>query len=160
MNRLDTVKAIVTRTLTERNPDYAPIGLAHDGYVAALSALLARLRGQDMELAQAAGWLHDVWLHLRAPYTREIAERHAEEGAVLAETLLGQLSLFSSDEIRIICQSIRLHDFTRRTDDPMSEILKDADMLSHYLNASAAGQEREFDPRAAAVLKELGRVEV
>ena len=59
------------------------------------------------------------------------------------------------EEIETVARMIENHDFTRQTDDPMSEILKDADMLSHYLNASALGREEEFNPRAALALEEM-----
>ena len=153
--RFDRLKIKVTNFLMENNPEYAPIGIAHLAYSACLGALLARRRGLDMDMVQTAGWLHDVWLHLNAPYTEDTVKLHAHEGAVMAERFMREMGEYSEEEISTVATMIENHDFTSRTDDPMSEIMKDADMLSHYLNASAAGREEVFNPRAARTLYEL-----
>lgn len=155
IQRFDRLKMKVTRFLMENNPDYAPTGVAHLAYSACIGALLARRRGQDMDMAQTAGYLHDVWLHLHAPYDEATVKLHAHEGALLAERFMREMGEYTEDEIGVVIAMIENHDFTVRRDDPMSEIMKDADMLSHYLNASAAGREDEFNPRAAAALYEL-----
>ena len=153
--RFDRLKMKVTNFLMENNPAYAPIGIAHLAYSACLGALLARKRGLDMDIAQTAGYLHDVWLHLNAPYTEDTVKLHAHEGAVLAERFMREMGEYSEAEINTVMVMIENHDFTSQTDDPMSEIMKDADMFSHYLNASAAGREGDFNPRAAKTLYEL-----
>jgi putative nucleotidyltransferase with HDIG domain len=153
--RYDEVKKAALAFLIEKNPDYAPVGIAHTGYVACLSALLARSRGLDMELAQTAAYLHDLWLHWHYPYDAEIARRHAHEGALLAGEILRGIGAFCADEMETVATMIENHDFLEEINDPMSEILKDADMLSHYLNASAAGREADFHPRVRRTLEEL-----
>lgn len=153
--RFDRLKIKVTRFLMENNPDYAPIGVAHLAYSACIGAILARRRGQDMDMAQTAGYLHDVWLHLHVPYDDATVKLHAHEGALLAERFMREMGEYTDDEIAVVITMIENHDFTAQRDDPMSEIMKDADMLSHYLNASAAGREDKFNPRAAATLYEL-----
>ena len=154
--RLERLKQKVWTILSEGNPAYAPTGYAHLAYSACISSILARKRGLDMELCQTAGYLHDVWLHLRAPYDDETVRAHAAEGAVTAREILRELGDYADGEIETVCRMIANHDFTAQTDDPMSEVMKDADMLSHYLNASAAGREGDFNPRAAQTLRELG----
>lgn len=153
--RFDRLKIKVTEFLMKNNPGYAPIGIAHLAYSACLASLLARKRGQNMDIAQTAAYLHDVWLHLNAPYTEETVKLHAHEGAVMAENFMREMGEYSQEEIHTVVMMIENHDFTAQTDDPMSEIMKDADMLSHYLNASAAGAEDRFNPRASATLYEL-----
>ena len=153
--RLEKIKRMALEDLLNVNPDYAATGYAHLSYAACLGALLARKRGCDMELCQAAGFLHDVWLHERAPYSQADCDAHAAEGAKLARRLMEQEGEFAPEEIEIVARMIENHDFTRQTDDPMSEILKDADMLSHYLNASALGREEKLNPRAALTLEEM-----
>ena len=159
MNRYDKLKTMVVEFLMEKNPDYAPIGISHLNYSACLCALLARKRGQDMDMAQTAGLLHDVWLHLHAPYDQETVRLHAHEGALMAADFMERHGEYSPGDIAVVTRMIENHDFTSQVDDPMSEIMKDADMLSHYLNASAAGREGDFNPRAADVLRELGALE-
>ena len=153
--RLERIKAMVLEDLLQVNPEHAAVGYAHSAYVACLGALLARSRGCDMELCQTAGFLHDVWLHERIPYSQADCDAHAAEGAKVARRFLEDTGEYSPEETLTVVRMIENHDFTRQVDDAMSEILKDADMLSHYLNASAVGREGEFDPRAAAVLAEM-----
>lgn len=153
--RYDEVKKAALTFLLRTNPDYAPIGIAHTGYVACLSALFARMRGLDMEIAQTAAYLHDIWLHWHYPYDEETARRHAHEGALLAREMLGEIGAYRAHEIEIIATMIENHDFLDQTDDPLSEVLKDADMLSHYLNASAAGREEAFHKRVQRGLEEI-----
>lgn len=155
MMRYDEVKKAALAFLLEKNSDYAPVGIAHTGYVACLSALLARARNLDMELAQTAAYLHDLWLHWHYPYDADAARRHAHEGALLAAEMLRGIGGYRDDEIEVVATMIENHDFLGETHDPMSEVLKDADMLSHYLNASAAGRERAFHPRVPKTLAEL-----
>lgn len=156
MNRYDKLKVMVVNFLMEKNPEYAPIGISHLNYSACLGAIMARKRGLDMDMAQTAGLLHDVWLHMNYPYDDEIAARHAHEGAVLAEKIMREHGEYSEEEIETVVRMIENHDFTSQTNDPMSEIMKDADMFSHYLNASAAGREDEFNHRAVKSLEEFG----
>lgn len=144
--------------LLAANPDYAPVGYAHLCYSACIGAILAHKRGLDMELCQTAGFLHDVWLHERYPYDEETVKAHAYEGALLARRMLLENGAYSQNEINAIETMILNHDFTGRTDDGLSEIMKDADMLSHLLNASAAGREHEFNPRAYKTLCELENI--
>lgn len=153
--RYDEVKRAYFAFLLEKNPDYAPVGVAHTGYVACLSALLARARGLDMEIAQTAAYLHDLWLHWHYPYDAETARRHAREGALLAKEILRTIGAYTGAEIDTVAVMIENHDFLNQTDDPMSEVLKDADMLSHYLNASAAGREGEYHERVRRALGEV-----
>ena len=155
MSRLDEIKRMALGYLLEKNPGYAPVGYAHLCYSACVGAILAHKRGLDMELCQVAGFLHDVWLHERYPYDEATVKAHAHEGALLARRMLGEQGGFTSDEIDTVAQMIENHDFTTQTDDGMSEIMKDSDMLSHLLNASAAGREHEFNPRAYKTLREL-----
>lgn len=157
--RFDRLKEKVTCFLMENNPSYAPIGVAHLAYSACLAALLARRRGLNMDIAQTAAYLHDVWLHLHAPYDETTVRLHAHEGAIMASQFMNEMGEYSDEEIAVVCRMIENHDFTSQTDDPMSEIMKDADMLSHYLNASAAGHEDRFNPRAAATLRELNSLD-
>ncbi len=154
--RYDEVKRAALAFLLKRNPDYAPVGIAHTGYVACLSALLARARGLDMEIAQTAAYLHDLWLHWHSPYDAETARRHAHEGALLAAEILREIGAYTDNEIAAVSAMIENHDFLDQTDDPMSEVLKDADMLSHYLNASAAGREEAYHQRVRRALGEVG----
>lgn len=155
VQRFDRLKKKVTEFLMENNHAYAPVGIAHLAYSACIASILARKRGCDMDIAQTAAYLHDVWLHLNYPYDDATVKAHAHEGAVMAENFMREMGEYTDEEIATVALMIENHDFTAQKDDPMSEIMKDADMLSHYLNASAAGQEDRFNPRAAATLYEL-----
>jgi hypothetical protein len=74
------------------------------------------------------GMLHD--LH---SFKAMNTENHAAHGAVLARQILEELSLTTENEIDLICSAIRNHSSKATTHSPFDEILKDADVLQHYL---------------------------
>lgn len=101
--------------------------------VAQACALLAHKRQEDAELAVAAGMLHDLYAYLYTP------EDHAIKSAEMAQKLLDELNLFSPYETAAICTAIAHHSDKAVLHDPLSELLKDADVLQHAL----------YDPTAA-----------
>ena len=82
--RREKINRMALEDLLNVNPDYAATGYAHLSYAACLGALLARKRGCDMELCQAAGFLHDVWLHESARYSLADCDALAADGENLA----------------------------------------------------------------------------
>jgi len=114
-------------------------------------ALLAKRRGQNVELAAMAGMLHDFYT-----YTTGDASDHAEKGALLARKVLDSLHLTSADETDAICAAIHSHSDKASVHSPFTEILIDADVLSHVLyNPEAPVFPREA-ARWARLCRELG----
>lgn len=113
--------------------------------------LLAYTRNENSELATIAGLLHDCYRH-----SSGISHNHAIEGAVLVEKVLKpKKSLFDPKEIEQICQMISRHSEKKVVHDPLDEILKDADVLSHYIASPFSQISNEENWRLTNILYEL-----
>lgn len=121
-------------------------GFVHLYGVSATCVLLALKRGLDPELCAAAGMLHDIHAYRLGP------DRHAELGAMDAAAMLQQCGGFTENETGQICRAIRNHSSKGERHDPVSEVLKDADLLQHHLYDTA--QQRDSD-RVMSVCREF-----
>lgn len=99
----------------------------HTSKVEACARLLAARREVPADLAVCAALLHDM-----ARYLANVSKHHAQKGACMAEKLLRNTALFSEDEMKSIVHAIACHSDKSRTDDPLSEVLKDADTLAFW----------------------------
>lgn len=131
MDRLELIRektdAIIRKLNKEEERKFAYI---HTYGVAQAAAMLAVLRHLDVELCCIAAMLHDISLYaMNCPH-----RIHAQKSAEYAEMLLMKTKLFSEEEIRLLTHVIATHsDKMTRHDGAMSELLKDADVLQHYL---------------------------
>ena len=128
-DRIETVREIVSGLL-ERVPSVSlrASGYVHMFGVAEACVFLAMKRGEDVELAAAAGYLHDI-----ATYTTGNPSAHARRGAEMARGILTDTGLFSEAETEKICAAIHFHSDKKHTHGPLEEILKDADVMQHCL---------------------------
>lgn len=150
-DRIEAVREIVS-SLLEQVPSVSlrASGYVHMFGVAEACVLLALKRGENVELAAAAGYLHDI-----ATYTTGNPSAHARRGAEIARDILQQAGLFSEEETGKICSAISSHSDKKQKHGPLEEILKDADVLQHCLfdPGYVAGKEKE---RFANLRKEFG----
>ena len=130
MNRLESVCNIVDKILLDRSElEHRRNGYVHLYGVSDLCALLALKRGLDVELSAVAGILHDIW-SFKVAYTPD----HAKLGSIEARKILNEINCFSEEEIDLICSAIFKHSNKQDVDNEYDEMLKDADVLQHYLN--------------------------
>jgi len=150
-DRIETVREIVSGLL-EQVPSVSlrASGYVHMFGVAEACVLLAMKRGEDVELAAAAGYLHDI-----ATYTTGNPSAHARRGSEMARDILHQIDIFSEEEIGKICTAIYFHSDKKQEHGPLEEILKDADVLQHCLFDLGYVAKKEQE-RFAALRKELG----
>lgn len=131
MDRLELVRekidSIIQKMAKEEERKYAYI---HVYGVAQAAALLAISRKQDVELCCIAAMLHDAAIYaLNCPH-----KEHAKKSAEYSKKLLKTMNLFTEEEIENITHMIASHsDKMIRHDGGMAELLKDADVLQHYL---------------------------
>ena len=128
MSRLSAVRERVYALLAE-HLEGSSLGdaVAHLEGVAMAAQLLAERRGLEGELPAMAALMHDL-----ATYTTGDSAGHAKRGAMLAEQLLAQWGLADEEETGRICAMIASHSAKKRVDnDPLAELLKDADVLHH-----------------------------
>lgn len=132
------VDKIISKLANEETRKFAYL---HSYGVSQCAIYLSIVRGLDIELAGIAGMLHDI-----AVYAENCAHKvHANRSAVIAKDILEESKAFNEEEIIAITNAIALHsDKLTRTDTRFAEMLKDADVLQHYLyNPNMPMQDRE-----------------
>ena len=87
----------------------------------------------------------------RAPY-----DDHAHLGADLAREILGELKLTDEAETDMICSAIYHHDDKLVTDNPMDEVLKDADVFDHCLKDPSKPVKEKEQARYDKLCAEFG----
>ena len=152
MNRLEKVRKVVDNILIKQsNINERHCGYIHSYGVASNCSLLGLKRGLNSELCAIAGMLHDI-----SRYKNGSDLEHARLSSLDARKIMNEIKSFSDEEINIVCSAISKHSNKQDIDDYYDEVLKDADVLSHYLNFSRFQvQEKERD-RLNKLFKELG----
>ena len=150
MDRIHAVENMAYTILDEIGDEYEKIeAVSHLSSVARLSFLIASRRNVNPELAYIAGVLHDLYA-----FTHERKE-HALHGSILALGILRSLNIFTEQEIDDVVSSIRHHSDKKRIHDPLSEVLKDADVLDHFLSDPFQSPSVKDYPRYRKLKKEL-----
>jgi uncharacterized protein len=151
VNRLEEVRKVVDAILLAQDDlDERRAGYVHLFGVSDFCSLLALKRAQNPELAAVAGMLHDI-----STYKRGYSPDHGRLGAQDAREILTRLNSFTDQEIDLICTAIHHHSDKHTVNSTFCELLKDADVLHHYLyNTSFPVAEKE-EQRLAALLDEL-----
>lgn len=144
-NHVDAMLLAMTDTAYRRN------GYVHLYGVGMAASLLALKRGLDPELAQMAGILHDY-----ASYAEAAEDDHAIRGAALSREVLERLSIATAEEVDAICTAISRHSDKHRVDGPFDELLKDADVMHHWLRNPKEPPSSWEMPRIEALCEELG----
>nr|WP_304578197.1 HD domain-containing protein [uncultured Acetatifactor sp.] len=154
--RVDTVRQYVDGMLNNlTDPDERRAGYVHLYGVGQAGALIALRRGHDREcaeLAQIAGMLHDF-----AAYRDGIRENHAESSSVEAGKILREAGCFTAEEIALVCHAIGKHSDKEQTDAAFDEILKDADVMQHWLRNPMEEYYFRMD-RTRRIAREFGLV--
>ena len=142
MDRLEMIRMKVDKIISKlANEETRKFAYLHSYGVSQCAIYLSIVRGLDIELAGIAGMLHDI-----AVYAENCAHKvHANRSAVIAKDILEESKAFNEEEIIAITNAIALHsDKLTRTDTRFAEMLKDADVLQHYLyNPNMPMQDRE-----------------
>jgi uncharacterized protein len=152
---VESVRQVVDGILRQQ-PDVEErrCGFVHLYGVAQSCALLALKRGLDPELCTIAGMLHDVW-----SYKTGDATDHAELGSVEAGEIMSELGCFTETEIATVGTAIAHHSDKGGVHNVVDELLKDADVLQHYLYNASFEPFEHMKLRLAAVLDELELVQ-
>ena len=136
MSRVGEVEKQVN-TIIIRSNEMPPV-FTHIVGVSKICVLLAVKRGENVELAEMAGLLHDIAYMKNIdvePYKVHgiTSQNHAEMGAEIALSILLEVNLTTERENEIICGAIRKHGDKDNIDTPFNELLKDADVFDHGL---------------------------
>ncbi len=152
MERLERLRGIIDGILDGvENPEDRRCGFVHLHGVSAAAALLALRRGLDAELAAVAGMLHDL-----ATYETGTPTEHAARGACRASEILRSLGAFNDVEIEAVRSAIAHHSDKVAVHGAFFELLKDADVLQHFLADPNAPPLESQVARRDALRWELG----
>ena len=125
--------------------------IAHLHGVSLSAVIIAKKREQNPELAAIAGLLHDLYAYKSGSY-----DDHAHRGADYAKEILNEMKLTSPEETEIICSAIWNHDSKSDINEPMDEILKDADVMDHSLSYPTKAVKEHEQERYSKLCKEFG----
>lgn len=151
MNRLEKIRSIVNNILMKQlNLEERHCGYVHLNSVASNCSLLALKRGLNMELCAIAGMLHDIYR-----YKSGSCSEHARLSSLEARKIMNEMKKFNDEEINIICTSISKHSNKQDIDEFYDEVLKDADVLAHYLNNPNFSVDDSEKNRLNRLFKEL-----
>lgn len=146
MSSTNDISSAITEDADRRKSAYV-----HLYGVSLSAALIAEKRKVNAELACMAAMLHDLHAYKSGSY-----EDHAHKGAELAREILSGLALTTTAETEAICAAVCRHDDKHTVDEPLDEVLKDADVMHHCMNdLSKAVNDKEI-ARFAALRKEFG----
>lgn len=152
MNRIEDLRHYIEHVLLGIEDNEVRIcAYSHFYGVALTSAILARKRGLNSELATMAGMLHDIYT-----YKTMITEEHAHKGAYLAKEILNELNITTDEETQIIYSAIYNHSDKDTTDSDFDEILKDADVLQHCMYNPTLDILQHEKSRYENIMSELG----
>ena len=156
MSRLKELRGYVDNELNQLADEEKKISATAHLYGVSLAAtVLAKKRGLDPELAAMAGMLHDLHAYKSGSY-----DDHAHQGAGLARNILEKLDLTAMEETDAICPAIYHHDDKLEIDNPMDELLKDADVIDHCFKDPSKPIKEKEQKRYEALCKEMGIPEV
>ena len=129
---------------------YRRAGYIHLYGVAQTAAMLALRRGLNPELASIAGMLHDI-----STYHTGDPTDHDRHSLRMAREMMASTSLFTEGESTLVCQAIARHRRKSEVHEPFDELLKDADVLQHYLYNVFFKQAEKENARIASLRREL-----
>jgi uncharacterized protein len=153
MNRLEQIRQQVDAIIpTQPDAEQRCCGYVHLYGVAQVCVLLAIKRGLDPEICAAMGMLHDIWNY--GPTFTAPHPDHATLGVPEARRILHECA-FSPGEIEQISTAISHHSDKISIHGELDELLKDADVLQHYLYNPALKLGWEHDTRLIKIWDEL-----
>lgn len=129
MDRLEKIREVVDGILMKQQDiEVRRCGFVHLYGVSAICSLLALRRGLDTNICAAAGMLHDIYT-----YRTDLIPYHAQNSEEDARVILRETGDFTDEEQKIIRTAIYRHSDKETVHAPYDELLKDADVLQHFL---------------------------
>ncbi len=152
MSRLKDLRKYVNKELNKmEDADKRTSAIAHLYGVSLAATMIAKKRGLDPEIASMAAMLHDLYAYKTGAY-----DDHAHLGAELARKILKKLELTNEAETEQICSAIYHHDDKLTVDNPMDEVLKDADVIHHCMNDLSKQVKEKEQARFEKLCNEFG----
>ena len=151
-NRVELVRQAIDEILRQQPDDEERrCGFVHLYGVAQACALLALKRGLDPELCTIAGMFHDIRNYKSGNPTDDNVLGSAE-----AQKIMSDLGCFTEQEISAVGTAVLRHSDKGQVHSDFDELLKDADVLQHYLYNTTFEPRERMKARLGKVLDELG----
>lgn len=151
MKRYEIIKESIFEILESKSHGNKKIeAYIHLSNVTQLCMILANIRKLDVELAAIIGICHDI-----AIYQNHSHFDHANRSSFIAKQLLEKTDLFTKEQIDLICHAIACHSNKDVVDDVYSELIKDADLYSQYLQEMDAIYSKTKEKRILAIKEEF-----
>lgn len=116
--------------------------LKHASGCTQIARILAQKRNLDVEIADTASTLHDIYVITTGTY-----KNHGPLGAPTAQNLLEEIGGFTEEEIKTITQAVAHHSEKEiYSGDPYVELVKDVDVFDCSLYKGAEGFYRIHKP--------------
>lgn len=153
MNRLEYIRAEIDCLLNSlQDSEQRKFAYLHLYSVSQCATLLALKRKEDVELCSIAAMLHDIAIYCDNCPHRE----HAQKSSLRAKTMIDESKLFDEREAQLIIHAIAHHsDKMNKEDGNFAELLKDADVLAHYLYNIAIPVSEKDKVRLYYILEEI-----
>jgi len=141
LSRSELIQRMVVETILQspapdEKRDWSKVfELKHSSSVVQTACILAQKRELDQELAVLGAVLHDI-----AVFKTGSAKDHAKNGTAIAQGMLKKTNQFSAQEIERIKLLVGGHSNKHIvSDDPLVELVKDADVFDCSLLEGARG---------------------
>ncbi len=152
MSRIkDIEKKVISILDNIKDSEKRAKAIAHLHGVSLAAVIIAKKRGQNPELAAMAGLLHDLYAYNSGSY-----DDHAHRGADFAKEILDEMKITSPEETKFIYSAIWNHDSKSEVNEPMDEVLKDADVIDHSLADPTKAVKEHEQERYSKLCDELG----
>ena len=140
MDRLEIIRQVIDEIIRQQ-PDVEESrwGFVHLYGVAAICTLLALKRGLDPQVCAVMGMLHDI-----STFKTGDPTDHAQRSALETENILIEIGEYTQEEINEVCKAISKHSAKDVIDGALAELIKDADVLQHYLYNPTLAKNPEF----------------
>lgn len=149
--RLESVRVIMDEMLLSMNDaNERRCAYLHLYGVSQTAAMLAIKRGLDPEIAAIIGMCHDYYYFMTG-----IKEFHDQSGAEAVRPIIRDMGIFNEDEQVCILTAIFRHSDKKTIHSAYDELIKDADVLQHYLYNTALKVKVDNCPRLKKTLAEL-----
>lgn len=116
--------------------------LKHSSGCVQIARILAQKRNIDIEISEVTALLHDIYVIVEGKY-----KDHGKLGASIARKILEEIGGFSDDDINTITDAIAHHSEKEiYSDNPYTELVKDADVFDCSLYKNSEGAYRIHKP--------------
>lgn len=149
--RLESVRVIVDEMLLSiKDTEERRGAYLHLYGVSQTASMLAMKRGLNVELGAIIGMFHDYYVYLTG-----VKDFHDQSGAEAVRPIIRDMGIFTEDEQGIILSAIFHHSDKKTRHSAYDELIKDADVLQHYLYNTAYKVKEKCMSRLKKVLDEL-----